>query len=48
MLMRLSTDQDLGREIAFRMKSKLKRWVRISRQQSQGAALSEAAGLLQE
>ncbi len=47
-LMRLSTDQDLSREIAFRMKSKLKRWVRISRQQSQGAVPGEAAGFLQE
>ena len=46
-LMRLSTDQDLSREIAFRMKSKLKRWVRISRQQSQGAVPGDAAGFLQ-
>lgn len=47
-LMRLSTDQDLSREIAFRMKSKLKRWVRISRQQTRGAVPGEAAGFLQE
>jgi hypothetical protein len=47
-LMRLSTDPDLSREIAFRMKSKLKRWIRISQQQSRAAVGTEAAGLLQE
>jgi hypothetical protein len=47
-LMKLSTDQDLSREIAFRLKSKLRRWVRISQQQSQACAPSEASCLLQE
>jgi hypothetical protein len=41
-LMKLSTDQDLSREIAFRLKSKLKRWVRTSQQQSGASAPSEA------
>jgi hypothetical protein len=47
-LTKLSTDQDLSREIAFRLKSKLRRWVRISRRQSQASALSEASCVLQE
>jgi hypothetical protein len=40
-LMKLSTDRDLSREIAFRLKSKLKRWVQTSQQQSRPSAPSE-------
>jgi len=47
-LTKLMTDRDLSREIAFRLKSKLKRWVRISQQQSQAPALFEASHFLQE
>lgn len=41
-LTKLLTDRDLSREIAFRLKSKLKRWVRTSQQQSGASAPSEA------
>lgn len=47
-LTKLSTDRDLSREIAFRLKSKLRRWVRTSQQQSRASAPSEASHLLQE
>ena len=41
-LTKLLTDRDLSREIAFRLKSKLKRWVRTSQQQSGASAPSES------
>jgi hypothetical protein len=47
-LMKLSADPDLSREIAFRLKSKLRRWVRITQQQSQASAPGDASCVLQE
>jgi hypothetical protein len=42
-LTKLLTDQDLSWEVAFRLKSKLRRWVRTSQQQPKAPALNVAS-----